>query len=229
MRIFFTSSRTRNFSVCFATACGNPDTLKSMSLSSSCVNKPVDCPLTSLPVLIWSASTISSASLSLSERSTDTGTQLFTSLTVLKIVLSQPSKTSFSISWLSKPDGCSLFTSLPVLDNCVFDLGWFFWWVFPTSSNFWTQFFHPIIFKKNLWRRSKWRIYFLVNDFSGFHHNSFRDTISWECVVKDDCVRSCLIELKSSVEQVWCQPNTQCFDVSFTLSACTKQDAVHPR
>ena len=30
-----------------------------------------------------------------------------------------------------------------------------------------------------------------------FHHNSLRDTISWECVVKDDCVRSCLIELKS--------------------------------
>ena len=33
--------------------------------------------------------------------------------------------------------------------------------------------------------------------FSSFHHNSFRDTISWECVVKDDCGQSCLIELKS--------------------------------
>ena len=27
--------------------------------------------------------------------------------------------------------------------------------------------------------------------------NNLRDTISWECVVKDDCVRSCLIELSS--------------------------------
>ena len=33
--------------------------------------------------------------------------------------------------------------------------------------------------------------------FSSFHHDSLRDTISWECIVEDDCVRSCLIELKS--------------------------------
>ena len=46
-------------------------------------------------------------------------------------------------------------------------------------------------------RRSRWRIYFLVLDFTSFNHDSFRDTISWECVVKDDCVRSGLIELKS--------------------------------
>ena len=40
-------------------------------------------------------------------------------------------------------------------------------------------------------------MYFLVYDFSSFHHHSLRDTISWESVVKDDCVRSCLIELKT--------------------------------
>ena len=68
--------------------------------------------------------------------------------------------------------------------------------VFTTSSNFWTQLFHPIVFKGNLRRRPRWRIYFLVKDFSSFHHDSLRDTISWECVVKDDCVRSCLIELE---------------------------------
>ena len=34
-------------------------------------------------------------------------------------------------------------------------------------------------------------------DFSSSHHDSLRDTISWERVVKDDCVRSCLKELKS--------------------------------
>ena len=66
-----------------------PDTLKSMSISSSCVNKPMDCPLTGLSVLVWSASTFSSASLSLSTRSTSTGTQLFASLSVLTLVLSQ--------------------------------------------------------------------------------------------------------------------------------------------
>ena len=34
-------------------------------------------------------------------------------------------------------------------------------------------------------------------DFSRSHHDSLRDTISWERVVKDDCVRSCLIKLQS--------------------------------
>ena len=33
---------------------------------------------------------------------------------------------------------------------------------------------------------------------SRFHHNNFRDSTSWECVVKDDCITSCLIELQSS-------------------------------
>ena len=39
-------------------------------------------------------------------------------------------------------------------------------------------------------------IYFLVYDLSRFHHNNFRDTISWECIVKDDSITSCLIELQ---------------------------------
>ena len=56
LSIFFTSLRTRKFSACFTTACGNPDTLKSMSSSSRCVNKPMDSSLsTGLPVLKWSA------------------------------------------------------------------------------------------------------------------------------------------------------------------------------
>ena len=40
-------------------------------------------------------------------------------------------------------------------------------------------------------------IYFLVYDFSRFHHNNFRDTINWECIVKNDCITSRLIELQS--------------------------------
>ena len=38
--------------------------------------------------------------------------------------------------------------------------------------------------------------YFFVYDFSRSHHDSLRDTISWERVIKDDCVRSCLTELE---------------------------------
>ena len=71
----------------FTTACGNPDTLKSMSISSRCVNKSIDCLLpTGRTVLTRSASTFSSASLSSSDHSTD------------KLVLLQPSKKRVSIS-----------------------------------------------------------------------------------------------------------------------------------
>ena len=40
-------------------------------------------------------------------------------------------------------------------------------------------------------------MYFLENDFYSFHLDSLRDTIGWECVVKDYGVRSRLIEQKS--------------------------------
>ena len=50
--IFSTSSRTREFSACFTTACGNPDTLKSMSTSLNVEDEPMGCPITTgLPVL----------------------------------------------------------------------------------------------------------------------------------------------------------------------------------
>ena len=40
-------------------------------------------------------------------------------------------------------------------------------------------------------------MHFLVNDFFRFHRNCFRDTIRRECIVEDDCVRSCLLERQS--------------------------------
>ena len=99
-----------------------------MSISSSCVNKPMDCSLsTGLTVLVWSASTFSSASLSLSTRSTDTGTQLLTGLPVLSLVLSQPNKTPLSNSWVSEPNGCWLSTSLPVLTLGFLVFCWVCW------------------------------------------------------------------------------------------------------
>ena len=67
-------------------------------------------------------------------------------------------------------------------------------------SNFWTQFFHPVMFQGNLWRRTRWHTYLLVYDFSSFHPNNFRNTKSWKCFVKNDSVRSCLIELQSFLQ-----------------------------
>ena len=55
--------------------------------------------------------------------------------------------------------------------------------IFAASSDFWIQFIHPIIFVGNLRWWSRWHIYFLVYDLSRFHHNNFRDTTSWECIV----------------------------------------------
>ena len=36
-----------------------------------------------------------------------------------------------------------------------------------------------------------------VYEFSSFHPNNFLNTISWECFIKNDGIRSCLIELQS--------------------------------
>ena len=81
-----------------------------------------------------------------------------------------------------------------------------------TSRNIRTQFFDPIVLQGNL--RS--------------HHDSLRDAISWERVLKDDCVRSCLIELKPFLNKFDVNP-IQCFSmVTSTLSACTVQDVMHP-
>ena len=70
-------------------------------------------------------------------------------------------------------------------------------------------------------------MYFLVYDFSGFHHNNFRETTSWECVVKDDCVRSCLTELQSCpLSELFIDPIHRVLVSSSTLSACTMQSVV---
>ena len=85
--IFCTSSRTREFSACVTTACGNPDTLNSMSI----------------PVLSQSASTSLSVSLSFSKRSTN------------NLVFLQSREKRVSISWALERDVCSVKTGRPVL------------------------------------------------------------------------------------------------------------------
>ena len=95
------------------------------------------------------------------------------------------------------------------------------------------QLLTPILSSHCLWRKSSeavgWRKNFLVYDFSIFHHNSFRDTISSECVVKDDCVRSCLIELKSfPLSKFYVGPIHRVLMFLPHLLPYTKQDAVLP-
>ena len=72
-------------------------------------------------------------------------------------------------------------------------------------------------------------MYFLVYDFSSFHHNSFRDTISWERVIKDDCVRSCLIEFQSfPLSKFYVDPIHRVLMYFLLFSACTMQVVVLP-
>ena len=123
----------------------------------------------------------------------DVGPSPSLSVLVEFLVPSRPNKTSFSISWVN---GCSP-TGLIVLDIWVFGVGWIRWesLLLPaiSESNSFIQL--PL---KEIFGGGRGDIFFfLVFDFSRFHHNNFRDTISWECFVKNESVRSCLIELQS--------------------------------
>ena len=67
-------------------------------------------------------------------------------------------------------------------------------------------------------------MYLLVYNFFRFHHNRFRDTISCGCIVEDDCVRSCLIELQSfPLSRLYIDPHTLYLG-AFSTFACTMQD-----
>ena len=170
-----------------------------MSMSSRCVNKPGGCLWTSLPVLTWSASTFSSASLSWSKRLTDTGTQL--------------EKVSLFFHWCFRKQVRNIFDFLntrtglllwqnrsPCSNNWIFGLWLGLLGVFTTSSNFW----NPILSSTCLWRKSLEEVEvtqnLFVNDFSRSRPDGLRNTISWECFVKNDSVRSCLTELQSFLQ-----------------------------
>ena len=115
---------------------------------------------------------------------------------------------------------------LSVLDNWVFGFGWIRWvsLLLPATSE--SNSFIQLSLKEIVGGGRSDTYTFLVYDFSRFHH--FRDTISWECIVKDDCVRSCLIELHSFLLSKFYVDPIHCFDVSSTFSACIKQDVVQP-
>ena len=137
-------------------------------------------------------------------------------------------QTTVGCSWCSSRQR----TDFPVLSWSGFGFGWLDWelldcWATSPSgcrTTSGSNCFHPVMFQGNLWRRTRWRIYFLVYDFSSSHPiQAFGIQISWECIVKDDDVRSCLIELqffllsKIDVDETWIALN---FNVRRDNSIC---------
>ena len=97
----------------------------------------------------------------------------------------------------------SLTTGLPVLSRLGLRIGWFDGNLLDScqTSDRWAcsepnSLFHSC-FKEIFGGSLGDIVYFFVYDFSNFHPNNFRNTISWKCFLKDDCIRSSLIEFQS--------------------------------
>ena len=118
---------------------------------------------------------------------------------VLTLVLSQSNKTRLSISWALEWDVCSVTTSRPVLWIGL-GFGWVGWEPSDCRATSEPNSFIQSFFKEIFGGGRSDAYTLFENDFSSFHPNNFRETISWECVVKNDCVRSCLTELKSFLQ-----------------------------
>ena len=152
--IFFTSSRTREFTASFTTECGNPDVLKSMSTSLNVDDEPTDCEYTTgLPVL--------------------SGFAYFSELAFL-----QSREKRVSIFWANNGSPRSIMIWIWVgwePSAC--------WATSPSACRATSEpnSFIQSCFKEILRRGSRWRMYFLVYDLSSFHPNNFRNTTSWEC------------------------------------------------
>ena len=95
----------------------------------------------------------------------------------------------------------------------------------PTSGR-WAYFSFPLVFQGDLWRRSRWHEDFCVFDFYSFHRNNFRNTISWKCFWKDDCIRSSLVwNVNPFSTEDWCRPKKPRLDVFSMLCAGIVHDA----
>ena len=147
-------------------------------------------------LLTWSPSAFSSASLSWSERLTDTGTQLESRSPCSYIGAFAAKLGTFSISWTLEPNCCSAKTSLPFLTIGFLVFVWVCWESLPPPATSEPSSFIQLSVKE-IFGGSRGDAYTFLYDFFRFHHDSLRDTISWKRIVKDDCVRSCLTELKS--------------------------------
>ena len=54
-----------------------------------------------------------------------------------------------------------------------------------------------IVSQWDLWWWSRRHVWFLIQDFSSLQSHNFWNTISWKCSLKDNCIRSSLIEFQS--------------------------------
>ena len=122
----------------------------------------------------------------------------FTSSSKLKFLLSREQRAS--ISW-ERGAFSEQSTGLPVPSWFGFGFGFGLvgWELFACRATSEPNSFIQSCFKEIFGGGQRWRTYFLVYDFSSFHPNNFRDTISWECCVKNDGVR-CLIEFQSFLQ-----------------------------
>ena len=96
----------------------------------------------------------------------------------------------------------------PVLSSSGFGFGWFDWellncWTTCPACGRWATS-EPNSFiqwsLKETFGGGRGHIKTFSYIISRIHHMNFRDTISWECFVKNDSVRSCLIELQSFLQ-----------------------------
>ena len=83
-------------------------------------------------------------------------------------------------------------TGCPVPSRLGFGIGWFDWKL-PDGCSIG----HFVMFQGDLERKPRWHENFLVYDFSSLQSHNFWNTISWKCSLKDDCIRSSLMECPS--------------------------------
>ena len=198
-----------------------------MSISSRWVDC---CPPTGLPVLVWSAATFSSfvyVSVYKFNRGIDTK---------LWMDLVHPRVSPFLLSvWCFRDQTRHLFrfpgwTVVHPRVSPFLIIGFLVLVGFVGCPCCFQLLLSPILSSNYLWRKSleaEVTHIFLVCDFSRFHHNNFRDTISWECIVKDDCITSCLIEFESfTLSKLQVDPIHRVLVFFFSFSACTMQDVV---
>ena len=110
-----------------------------------------------------------------------------------------------SVPTKGRPYLSVLTTGCPDLPRLGFGIDWFDWKLpnccTTCPSGCWAcsepKFSFPVVFQGDLWWRPRWHACFSLYDFSSFHPNNFRKTISWKCCMKNDSVRSSLIELQS--------------------------------
>ena len=122
------------------------------------------------------------------------------------------SVTTWVWNWLVRLETSRLFHNLS------------FW----SLSMFWTQFSFPFVFQGDLWWRPRWHVYFFVYDLCTVSIlTTFGIQYFWKCFVKNDSVRSRLIELQSfSYSKIDVDPIFPCFVHTLCMTRLTQVDRI---